>query len=298
MLTQTSLFSLSPAICYTSRRFLFFNILVDDTMHPMLNIAVRAARKGGNLIAKNYETPDAVEASQKGSNDFVTNVDRDAERLIIEVIRKAYPQHTIISEECGEMVGEDQDVQWVIDPLDGTTNFIKRLPHFAVSIAVRVKGRTEVAVVYDPMRNELFTATRGQGTQLNGYRLRGSNARDLDGTILATGFPFKHKQHSASYLRVLEALFSQCADFRRTGSAALDLAYVAAGRVDGFFEIGLKPWDFAGGELLVREAGGIVTDFVGGHNYLASGNIVAGNPRVVKSLLSTIRDQLSDALKR
>ncbi len=141
-------------------------------MHPMLNIAVRAARKAGNLIAKNYETPDAVEASQKGSNDFVTNVDKAAEAVIIDTIRKSYPQHTIITEESGELEGTDQDVQWVIDPLDGTTNFIKRLPHFAVSIAVRIKGRTEVAVVYDPMRNELFTATRGQGAQLNGYRLR------------------------------------------------------------------------------------------------------------------------------
>ncbi|WP_213989997.1 inositol-1-monophosphatase [Sodalis sp. dw_96] len=267
-------------------------------MHPMLNIAIRAARKAGNLIAKHYETPDAVEASQKGDNDFVTNVDREAERLIIEVIRKSYPQHTVISEECGELTGEDQDVQWIIDPLDGTTNFIKHLPHFAVSIAVRIKGRTEVAVVYDPMRNELFTSSRGQGTQLNGYRLRGSTARDLDGTILATGFPFKAKQHAATYINLLGKLFTQCADFRRSGSAALDLAYVAAGRVDGFFEIGLKPWDYAGGDLLVREAGGLVTDFVGGHDYWQSGNLVAGNPRVVKAMLSNMRDELSDALRR
>ncbi|AOV96040.1 inositol monophosphatase [Edwardsiella hoshinae] len=267
-------------------------------MHPMLNIAVRAARKAGNLIAKSYETPDAVEASQKGSNDFVTNVDRDAEHLIIETIRKSYPKHTIISEECGELLGEDHEIQWVIDPLDGTTNFVKRLPHFSVSIAVRIKGRTEVAVVYDPMRNELYTATRGQGAQLNGYRLRTGQAKDLNGTILATGFPFKVKHHAATYIKMIDKLFTQCADFRRTGSAALDLAYVAAGRVDGFFEIGLKPWDFAAGELLVREAGGLVTDFVGGHGYLASGNIVAGNPRVVKSLLGALRDELSDALKR
>lgn len=267
-------------------------------MHPMLNIAIRAARKAGNLIAKHYETPDAVEASQKGDNDFVTNVDREAERLIVEVIRKSYPQHAIIGEESGELAGEDTDVQWIIDPLDGTTNFIKRFPHFAVSIAVRIKGRTEVAVVYDPMRNELFTASRGQGAQLNGYRLRGGSARDLDGTILATGFPFKQKQHANSYIALVSKLFVQCADFRRTGSAALDLAYVAAGRVDGFFEIGLKPWDFVGGELLVREAGGLVTDFTGGHNHLLSGNIVAGNPRVVKAMLSTMRDELSEALKR
>lgn len=266
-------------------------------MHPMLNIAVRAARKAGNLIAKTYETPNAVEVSQKGDNDFVTNIDKDAEHLIIDVIRKAYPQHTIISEERGEIIGTDKDVQWVIDPLDGTTNFIKRFPHFAVSIAVRVKNRTEVAVVYDPMRNELFTSSRGQGTQLNGYRLRATNVKDLDGTVLATGFPFKAKQHSASYMNMVNKLFKECADFRRTGSAALDLAYVAAGRVDGFFEIGLKPWDFAAGELLVREAGGIVTDFVGGHNSLRSGNVVAGNPRVVKALLSSIREELSDALK-
>ena len=267
-------------------------------MHPMLNIAVRAARKAGNLIAKNYETPDAVETNQKGTNDFVTNVDRDAERLIIEVIRKSYPQHSIVTEESGDLGGEDKDIQWVIDPLDGTSNFIKRFPHFSVSIAVRIKGRTEVAVVYDPMRNELFTAVRGQGAQLNGYRLRGSTARDLDGTIIATGFPFKAKQHSASYLNVVTALFAKCADFRRTGSAALDLAYVAAGRTDGYFEIGLKPWDFAAGELLVREAGSLVTDFTGGHGYLHSGNIVAGNSRVVREILAVMRDQLSDALKR
>ena len=243
-------------------------------MHPMLNIAVRAARKAGNLIAKNYETPDAVEASQKGSNDFVTNVDKAAEAVIIDTIRKSYPQHTIITEESGELEGTDQDVQWVIDPLDGTTNFIKRLPHFAVSIAVRIKGRTEVAVVYDPMRNELFTATRGQGAQLNGYRLRGSTARDLDGTILATGFPFKAKQYATTYINIVGKLFNECADFRR------------------------RPWDFAAGELLVREAGGIVSDFTGGHNYMLTGNIVAGNPRVVKAMLANMRDELSDALKR
>ncbi|HBU3013414.1 TPA: inositol-1-monophosphatase [Klebsiella pneumoniae] len=267
-------------------------------MHPMLNIAVRAARKAGNLIAKHYETPDTVETNQKGSNDFVTNVDKAAEAIIIETIRKSYPQHTIITEESGEHAGEEQDVQWVIDPLDGTTNFVKRLPHFSVSIAVRIKGRTEVAVVYDPMRNELFTATRGQGAQLNGYRLRGSNARDLDGTIIATGFPFKAKQHATTYMNILGNMFTECADFRRTGSAALDLAYVAAGRVDGYFEIALKPWDFAAGELIAREAGAIVCDFTGGHNYMLTGNIVAGNPRVVKAMLANMREQLSDALKR
>lgn len=267
-------------------------------MHPMLNIAIRAARKAGNHIAKNYEMPSNIKVTQKGVNDFVTNVDQESELLIIDIIRKSYPDHTIITEESGELLGKDDDTQWVIDPLDGTTNFTKRLPHFAVSIAVRVKGRTEVAVVYDPMRNELFSAVRGQGTQLNGYRLRVESTRDLDGTIIATGFPFKHKQHSAPFMNIMNKMFEKCADFRRTGSAALDLCYVAAGRVDAYYEIGLKPWDFLGGELILREAGGIMTDFIGNHNYLASGNIVAGNPRIVRDILNVMKDELSEALKR
>ncbi len=267
-------------------------------MHPMLNIAIRAARKAGNHIAKNYEMPSNIKITQKGTNDFVTNVDQECEQLIIEIIRKSYPDHTIITEESGELLGKNDDIQWVIDPLDGTTNFTKRLPHFSVSIAVRLKGRTEVAVVYDPMRNELFTATRGQGAQLNGFRLRVSEARNLEGAIIATGFPFKQKQHAAAYMNIMSKLFVECADFRRTGSAALDLCYVAAGRVDAYYEIGLKPWDFLGGELIARESGAIVTDFVGNHNYLASGNLVAGNPRVVKDILATMRDDLSEALKR
>lgn len=267
-------------------------------MHPMLTIAIRAARNAGNLIAKNYETPEASEAIKKGSNDFVTNVDRDARRLIINIIQKSYPTHCIISKEGNIQPDEDNAIQWIIVPLDGTVNFIKRLPHFAVSIAVQIKGRTEVAVVYNPMSNELFTATRGQGAQLNGYRLRGTFAKDLDGTILATGFPSKTKQHAPAYFNVLSKLFAQCSDFRRSGSAALDLAYVAAGRVDGFIEIGLKPWSFAGGELLVRESGGVVTDFMGSNNHYSSGNIVAGTPRVVKGILSAMRTELSEALKR
>ncbi len=267
-------------------------------MHPMLTVAINAARKAGNLITRHYETPDTVEALKKGDNDFVTNIDHEAERVVIDIIRKFYPRHSILSEECGELRGDDQDIQWIIDPLDGTTNFIKRLPHFSVSIAARVKDRTEVGVIYDPMRNELFTATRGQGAQLNGYRLRSTQPKDLHGTVLATGFPAKCKQHAPEYLKVLGQLFTQCADFRRTGSAALDMAWLASGRVDAFFEIGLKPWDFAAGELLVRESGGIVTDFSGGCSHYHSGNIVAGTPRIVKDILSAMRPHLSDALKK
>lgn len=265
-------------------------------MHPMLNIAIRAARKAGNFLARNYEHPEQIEKMTKGENDFVTNIDKGAERLIIDIIHKAYPQHTIIAEESGNTVGEDETA-WIIDPLDGTTNFINGLPHFCVSIAVRQKQRTEVGVVYDPIRNELFTATRGQGAQLNGYRLR-CHDQGLDGAILATGFPFKCKQHAAAYLTIVNSLFNQCADFRRTGSAALDLAYVASGRVDGYFEIGLQPWDCAAGDLLVREAGGVVTDFIGGHNYLQSGNLVAGNSRIVKNMLANMKSHLPVSLQR
>ncbi|MCO6524206.1 MAG: inositol-1-monophosphatase [Candidatus Schmidhempelia sp.] len=267
-------------------------------MHPMLNIAVRAARKAGNLIIRSHENPDSIQINTKSANDFATNIDRAAEALIIETIKRAYPDHTIIGEESGLEKGNDSETQWIIDPIDGTTNFIKGFPHFSISIAVRVKGRTEVGVVYDPMRNELYTASRGQGAQLNGYRIRVTNAKDLNGSLLATGFPFKAKQFSENYFRVMEKLFIKVADFRRTGSAALDLAYVAAGRVDGFFEIGLKPWDIAAGEIILREAGGVITDFAGGVNYMASGNIIAGNPKIVKDFINTTQNDWIDVLKR
>ncbi|MDF4355580.1 inositol monophosphatase family protein, partial [Vibrio parahaemolyticus] len=184
----------------------------------------------------------------------------------------------------------------IIDPLDGTTNFVKGIPHFAVSIAVRIKGKTEVACVYDPMQNELFTAQRGSGAQLNSARIRVKQPKDLQGAVIATGFPFKQKQHSESYFKIMSAMFVEVADFRRAGSAALDLCYVAAGRVDGYFELGLKPWDIAAGELIAREAGAIITDFAGGTEYLKSGNVVASSARGVKSLLKHIRENGNDAI--
>ncbi|NLS14272.1 inositol-1-monophosphatase [Vibrio sp. SM6] len=265
-------------------------------MHPMLNIAIRAARKAGNHIAKSLEHADKIESSQKGTNDFVTNVDKEAEAIIIDTIKNSYPEHCIVAEEKGLINGKDKDVQWIIDPLDGTTNFVKGLPHFSVSIAVRIKGRTEVACVYDPMLNELFTAQRGSGAQLNSARIRIPQPKDLNGAVLATGFPYKQKQHSESYLKILSALFVDVADFRRTGSAALDLCYVAAGRVDGFFELGLKPWDTAAGELIAREAGAIVTDFAGGVDYMQSGNVVASSARGVKIILKHIRENGNAAI--
>jgi len=267
-------------------------------MHPMLNIAVRAARNAGNVIMKAYEHLDNVQVTQKSLNDYVTNVDQEAERVIIDTIRKFYPDHGILGEEGGEHSAKNCDYQWILDPLDGTTNFTRGIPHFAVSIALHVKGKAEQAVVFDPVRNELFTASRGAGAQLNGYRIRVSKARDLKGALLATGFPFKSKQHLHNYQNIFAGLFADCGDMRRAGAASLDLAYVAAGRLDGYWEIGLKPWDLAAGELLVRESGGLVTDFVGGYNYFKSGNTVAANARVMKDLLAKMREHLGEALSR
>lgn len=267
-------------------------------MHPMLNIAVRAARNAGQVIVKNFADPSKIQTMQKALNDLVTNVDREAEETIIRTIHKSYPDHSIIAEETGLTAGKDADYQWIIDPLDGTTNFVKGIPHFAVSIALRIKGRTEIGVVFDPIRNELFTATRGAGAQLNGYRLRCGQAKDLGGCVLATAFPHRQKHHYEAFLAMFSSIFADCADIRRAGAASLDLAYVAAGRVDGYWELGLKPWDIAAGELIAREAGAIATDFVGGHNQDVSGNIVCGNPRVVKALLGKIREQLPASLAK
>ncbi|GLX84928.1 inositol monophosphatase [Thalassotalea loyana] len=267
-------------------------------MHPMLNIAVRAARAAGNVIVRAFEQQDKVEVTSKGLNDFVTNVDKAAEEAIIEIIKKAYPTHSIVSEECGVVEGDDNDYQWIIDPLDGTTNFVKGIPHFAVSIALKVKGKLDQAVVFDPIRGELFTASRGKGAQLNGFRIRVKNSKELTGSIVATGFPFKQKFHLDNYMEMFKTMFSKCADMRRAGSAALDLAYVASGRVDGYFELGLKPWDTAAGELLVIEAGGLVTDVNGGLTHAQSGNIVASSAKVLKEMVSDIRPHLTDAMKK
>ncbi|MBV7315166.1 inositol-1-monophosphatase [Shewanella sp. NIFS-20-20] len=267
-------------------------------MHPMLTIAVRAARAAGQTVMRAYHDSDKIEVSAKGMNDFVTNVDKEAESAIVYQIRKSYPDHTIVGEENGENRGTNNDYIWIVDPLDGTNNFVKGIPHFAVSIALQIKGKTEVAVVYDPVRDELFSAVRGQGAKFNDRRIRVGQSNDLSSAIIATGFPFKARQHTESYFAMLGEVFNQCADIRRAGSAALDLAYVAAGRVEGYFELGLKPWDIAAGDLICREAGATVTDFTGGHNYLTSGNIVAGSPKVTSNLVKTFRPHLNEALKR
>jgi myo-inositol-1(or 4)-monophosphatase len=256
-------------------------------MNPTLNIAVRAARSAGNVIIRNLGKLDTLAIHTKDRNDFVTEVDRRAEQEIIFTLRKAFPDHGILAEESG--LQEGNEYQWIIDPLDGTTNFLHGFPQFAVSIALRHKGRMEQGVIYDPLRQELFTATRGAGAMLNDRRIRVTKRKTLEGSLLGTGFPFKSQQHLDTYLDMFRALFPQTAGIRRAGSAALDLAYVAAGRLDGFWEIGLSIWDMAAGVLLIQEAGGLSSDFSGGDNHLESGNIVAGNPKLFAEILKTIR---------
>ena len=244
-------------------------------MHPMLNIAVRAARIAGDIIQRASDNGGKLTISKKSKNDFVTEIDLMAEEAIIKVIKNAYPDHSILAEESGEIAGNDY--VWIIDPLDGTTNFLHGYPQYSVSIALKHKGKTEIGVVYDPLRDELFTAEKGGGAMLNNRRIRVSQQVKLDTALLGTGFPFKYPQHLDTYLSMFKELTLKTSGIRRAGSAALDLAYLAAGRLDGFWEIGLKEWDLAAGTLLVREAGGLVADFDGGQEFLESGNIVAAN---------------------
>lgn len=265
-------------------------------MHPMLNIGVRAARKAGNFIAKTFENSEDIQVTAKGSNDIVTNIDTEAEALIIDIIRQAYPEHNIVGEESGLVQGKDADYQWIIDPLDGSTNFVSGFPHFAVSIALRIKNRTELAIVYDPIRNELFTAERGRGAKLNNQRLRTSKATELNGTIVGAGFPYKQRQHLPAFQGIFAEMFVQVSDVRRSGCAALDLCYVAASRLDAYFGVGLKPWDMAAAELIARESGALCTDFAAGSNYMASGNLVVANPRIIKPMLSVIRENGTESI--
>ena len=263
-------------------------------MHPTLNIAVRAARNAGNIIVRAMEHIERLNITEKSENDFVTEVDNAAEKEIIRTIHNAYPSHAIMAEESG--IQGDSDFQWIIDPLDGTTNYLHGFPQFAVSIALKNKQTIEQAVVYDPLRQELFTASRGRGAHLNDRRIRVSSRRNLDGALLGTGFPFKQQQDLDVYLETFKALFPMTAGIRRAGSAALDLAYVASGRLDGFWELGLNPWDIAAGALLIEEAGGFISDFSGNQNFMESGNVVAANPKIQKMMLNLIQPHLTEKL--
>ena len=256
-------------------------------MQPMLNIAVRAARAAGNIIIRQFDRAQDLPASEKSKNDYVTEVDKQAEAVIIDTLLKAFPKHAIMAEESGTR-GNSEYV-WIIDPLDGTTNFMHGFPHFAVSIALQHKGKLQQAVIYDPFRQELFTTSRGDGAYLNDRRIRVSKRKNLDGALLGTGFPFGESANIDRFLETCRTLMPVTAGIRRAGAATLDLAYVACGRLDGFWEFGLKPWDIAAGALLIEEAGGVVCSIETDKEYLTSGNIVSGNPYILEFLKEIVK---------
>jgi myo-inositol-1(or 4)-monophosphatase len=262
----------------------------------MLNIAVKAARRAGNIITRASRNLDVIAFREKAVNDFVSEVDREAEEAVIRTLRDAYPAHSILAEESG--ASGESEYQWIIDPLDGTTNFIHGFPQYCVAIALKHRELVTQAVIYDPSRNDLFTATRGRGAFLNDQRMRVSKRTHLRASLIGTGFPFRQLEHMEVYLAILRDMMRGAAGVRRAGSAALDLAYVAAGRLDGFWEFGLSPWDMAAGALLVTEAGGLVGDLAGENRYLQTGNIVAGNPKIFVELLRGMSPHLTPALKQ
>ena len=247
-------------------------------MHPMLNIGVRAARAAGDQIIRYMDHVQDLPVNSKGRNDFVTEVDRTAETVIIDTIRKSYPDHAFLAEESG--THGKSEFQWVIDPLDGTTNYLHGFPQFAISIALKYRGELDQAVIYDPLRQELFTASKGRGAQLNNRRIRVSKQQSLESALLGTGFPFGDTDKLEVFINSFRAIFPYTSGIRRAGAASLDLAYVACGRLDGFWEFNLRQWDIAAGVLLILESGGLVSGMDGGDAYLDDGNILAANPRL------------------
>jgi myo-inositol-1(or 4)-monophosphatase len=256
-------------------------------MHPFLNIAIQAARTASRSILHFYDRLEEIEVTEKSKNDVVTEVDKLSEQIIIEDIRKAYPNHSILGEESG-LEKKGGDYCWVIDPIDGTKNFINGIPHFCISIAVKKGDQLEVGLVYDPIRQELFTATRGKGAQLNNRRIRVSNTKKLENALVGTGFPFRHDDEMPKYLNTFNKILPQVSDIRRAGAAALDLAYVASGRLDAYWEPLLGPWDIAAGALIVQEAGGVISDFKGEKDFLASGNVVTSNIKLHPLILDLV----------
>jgi myo-inositol-1(or 4)-monophosphatase len=257
-------------------------------MHPILNIAVRAARKAGSIINRASLDGSPLEVRSKRVNDFVTKIDGAAEDVIIDTVRKAYPDHAFLAEESGRTEGE-AEYTWIIDPLDGTTNFIHGFPQYCVSIGVQHRGQLAHGVVYDPVRNELFTASKGRGAFLNDRRIRVSKCTRLEGALVGTGFPFKELRRVELYLVQLRTMMEKTAGVRRAGAAALDLAYVACGRLDAFWELGLSPWDMAAGALLVQEAGGLVSDPTGEQDFLATGDVCAATPKMFTEFLQALK---------
>ena len=259
-------------------------------MHPMLNTAVKAARKAGSIISRAASDLDRLTVRAKGQKDYVSEVDHASEDAIISVLRDAYPDHGILAEESGRSDVKSEYV-WVIDPLDGTTNFLHGFPQYCVSIGLLHKGVPTQAVIFDTNRNELFTATRGVGAYLNDRRIRVSKTERLELALMGTGFPFREVEHIEDYIRMMRNIMLTTSGIRRPGAAALDLAWVAAGRIDGFWEIGLSPWDMAAGALLVREAGGLIGDLDGNDKFLDSGRVVASNSKLFSAILQTLRQR-------
>jgi myo-inositol-1(or 4)-monophosphatase len=265
-------------------------IASSSSIHPMLNVAIKAARAAGVIINRAALDVESVRVSQKMAKDFVTEVDQASENIIIDTLLTAYPDHGILAEESGQTHGNSQSEHiWIIDPLDGTTNFIHGFPFYCVSIALQSKGRIEQAVVYDPTRNDLFTSTRGRGAFMNDRRLRVSKRINLEECLISTGFPFRPEDDIATYLKLASEVMQRTAGLRRPGAAALDLAYVAAGFCDGFFELGLHPWDMAAGSLLITEAGGLVGNFTGEADYLYQRECMAANPKIYAQLVGLLK---------
>ncbi len=259
-------------------------------MHPMINTAVKAARRAASIINRASFELDQVRVARKGPNDFVTEVDQAAEQAIVDVLRSAYPDHAILAEESGASANlhDENENVWIIDPLDGTTNFIHGFPQYAVSIALQQRGQITQAVIYDPTRNELFTASKGAGAFLNDKRIRVTKRDKLADALIGTGFPYTDLSALEEYTKMFRVMTEKSAGLRRPGAASLDLAYVAAGRLDGFFEKNLKPWDMAAGALLVSEAGGIIANFSGEADYLYKGDVIAGSPKIFAQMLNTL----------
>src|SRR5258707_3237760 len=258
-------------------------------MHPMLNIAVRAARRAGSIINRAaLDGGGGLKVTSKRAKDFVTQIDQAAEQAIIDIVRKSYPEHGLLAEESGASQ-EDAEFVWIIDPLDGTTNFIHGFPQYCVSIGVEHRGKLAHGVVYDPARNELFTASQGRGAFLNDRRIRVSKCQKLQDGLIGTGFPFKELARADLYLKQLRNLMQNSSGVRRSGAAALDLAYVACGRLDGFWELELSPWDMAAGALLIQEAGGLVGDLDGDQGFMESGDVCAATPKIFSPLLQELK---------
>jgi myo-inositol-1(or 4)-monophosphatase len=252
-------------------------------MHPILNIALKAARQAGDIMLQALDRLDTIHATSKGRHDFVTDIDKRSEAKIIDLIKKAYPDHSIVGEESGSHKGNAEFV-WIIDPLDGTHNYMRGFPHFAVSIGFKQKGKMEHGLVYDPIRQEIFSASRGHGARVNDKRIRVSPTIHLENALIGTGFPVRKMQALPSYLDYFKQLMPEISNIRCSGSAALDLCYVAASRLDAFIEIGLSPWDMAAGSVIVQEAGGLICDWQGETNYLENGTVIASTPKILHAL--------------